>query len=345
MEKLNEDDNIFLKIDGIYYTKDLKMLVKCQETRTGKVKIPEGVEIIKNYAFQNSEIESVIMPDSLKNIQQYAFKDCYRLHHVEFGHGITEIGKSSQANMQFCGCKNLKVIEIPAQIKKIYRQTFSFLNLDELVLHEGLEDINSFAFSCCHIKELSLPASLKHFGQGNSENVKIFHLKTVPCDFILEIVKEDEYGWLDDKKANETIFTIDLNGKRIFIPSIMEYSVRKKVNLIFNEGNLRDTIINNMFQYAMTEAVKLEIAFRIYCEAKRNGKRLKNIETMLKPCAYSMITNYLSKNMLLEATMMINCGFLNQNEINTLKEQTDDVTIRAYLLQAAKNNPETTLHI
>lgn len=344
MEKLDEDDDIFLEIDGVYYTKDLKILVECPSTKTGEVRIPEGVEIIKSQAFQFSEIESVVMPDSLKNIQQYAFQDCPYLRHVDFGHGITEIGRESQINMLFYGCPNLKTVEVPPQVRTIHNHALSFVCLDELILHEGLESIRDTALACCGIRELELPASLKYFGSGNSEQIKTFHLKTIPQTFILKIVR-DEYDWLSDEKSDSTVFTICLNGKQIFVPSMMGMSTKIKVNALFNDGIMRDAVANNMFQYAMTENGKLETAFRIYCEAKRNGQRLKNIETMLKPHAYSMTLNYLSKKMTADAAMMIQCGFLKRDEINTLREQTDDAALQAYLLQATKNNPETMLHI
>lgn len=54
----------------------------------GKLVIPEGVERINTLAFESSSIESVVMPDSLKEIEVDAFYDCVGPKYVELPVGV-----------------------------------------------------------------------------------------------------------------------------------------------------------------------------------------------------------------------------------------------------------------
>lgn len=54
----------------------------------GRLILPDGVEKICTGAFSYSTIESIIMPDSLKEIEAYAFYQCYALKYVELPTGV-----------------------------------------------------------------------------------------------------------------------------------------------------------------------------------------------------------------------------------------------------------------
>ena len=60
----------YTDIDGIVYSADRKTLLVCPGRRTKPVNIPEGTETISSFAFAESMIESVYMPDSLKRMKQ-----------------------------------------------------------------------------------------------------------------------------------------------------------------------------------------------------------------------------------------------------------------------------------
>lgn len=51
------------------------------------VVIPDGVETIKERWFMNSQIETVIIPVSVKKIEKEAFRGCQQLREVEFAEG------------------------------------------------------------------------------------------------------------------------------------------------------------------------------------------------------------------------------------------------------------------
>ena len=85
--------------------------------------IPEGVEIIRDYAFYHNQIKSVIFADSVERVGQYAF---------------LRVGYLSQ-------------VKLSANLKFIGKDAFSKNpGLTELVIYEQIEEIEERAFHDCN---------------------------------------------------------------------------------------------------------------------------------------------------------------------------------------------------
>ena len=68
------------------------------------VMVEEGVESVGVSAFFGcTNLESVVLPDSLKHICGYAFGDCFALKEVRIGKGLLDVGQAA-----FGGCSNLQ---------------------------------------------------------------------------------------------------------------------------------------------------------------------------------------------------------------------------------------------
>lgn len=100
-------------VDGITYSADMKKVV-VGNMMLNDVIIPEGVEEILSGAFENTEIKSVKLPDSLKTLGSEVFHHCLELHSVDFGNGITVIEEGA-----FRGCEKLEHVELPQQLISI----------------------------------------------------------------------------------------------------------------------------------------------------------------------------------------------------------------------------------
>ena len=125
----------YKEVDGIIYTSDMQSLVSCSIDADDET-IPEGVTQIACHAFFKSHLKSVRLPDSLSDIQRGAFEDCKMLEKVDFGKGLTDIGVDV-----FRGCKSLKSVVLPPQIKLIKQNAFMNSGLESIVLNNGLERI------------------------------------------------------------------------------------------------------------------------------------------------------------------------------------------------------------
>ena len=75
--------------------------------------IPNTVTSIGHAAFEYSNIKDVTIPDSVTCIDSFAFHKCLNLKNVVLGNGLETIN-----NCAFAACDNLKSITFPASIKK-----------------------------------------------------------------------------------------------------------------------------------------------------------------------------------------------------------------------------------
>ena len=85
----------------------------------GDVTIPEGVTVIRGYAFKNKKVTSITIPESVTIIAANAFYWCTNLTSVTIPEGVKEIGDGTFEN-----CKNLQSVIIPESVKKIGRDVF-----------------------------------------------------------------------------------------------------------------------------------------------------------------------------------------------------------------------------
>ena len=154
-------------------------------TYQGQVVIPSQVEgtpvtAIDQYAFSgNSQLLSVIIPESVTEIGPESFAQCPKLVTVTLPENITEIKAGT-----FCG-KSVQTIAIPDNVKQIGR--FAFLKNTQLTsisfgADSQLETLDASAFSgCTALTELTLPASVKSIGNqcfNGCSKLKTYHLKS-----------------------------------------------------------------------------------------------------------------------------------------------------------------------
>ena len=132
----------------------------------------DGVPItsIGKSAFYQTNIKSVVIPDSVKVIGDQAFFKIESLTQVDFGKGVETIGKSAFEQT------GLEIILIPNSVKVIGEAAFKFIkNLVQLEIGENVETIGSyaFAFNDLEIETLIIPESLKTIGSSVFPSTKI----------------------------------------------------------------------------------------------------------------------------------------------------------------------------
>ena len=88
--EVHDDNPKYISIDGIIYTKDGLMIVAVPCGKSGCIKIREGVEIIKDSAFDKSAASKVICPQSLRLIDKYAFRSSIYLTEIDDFNGNSD---------------------------------------------------------------------------------------------------------------------------------------------------------------------------------------------------------------------------------------------------------------
>ena len=121
------------------------------------VSLPNSLETIGAKAFRYcTQLESVKIPSDVKKIEDYTFANCESLKKVSYGTSISEIGEAA-----FFGCLSLDKISIPGNVKKIGYRAFANSGITSLVVKDGVEEIDYWAFSRCpNLKSVKLGATI-----------------------------------------------------------------------------------------------------------------------------------------------------------------------------------------
>ncbi len=81
----------------------------------------DGIEEIRSYAFYGcSELQSVVLPNTLKSIGTYAFYNCSKLSNINIPSGVTSLGARC-----FMNCKAIEKIVVPSGVTSIPTYCFN----------------------------------------------------------------------------------------------------------------------------------------------------------------------------------------------------------------------------
>lgn len=153
------------------------ILVKAKDATITRCTVNEATVAICDSAFYGcNELSYLTIPNSVKCIGSYAFKDCASLYEINFPEGNTAIGKET-----FDGCASLTKITIPASVETIDNSAFKDCTaLAEVTFAENsaLVSIANAAFSSCKsLKAISIPKNVKSIGDNKASGATngVFH--------------------------------------------------------------------------------------------------------------------------------------------------------------------------
>ena len=198
--KVNKNNKYFCSLNDVLYNKSKTKLIKYASGKKGNsFTIPKSVTSIGNGAFAGSKVKKVVIPNSVKNISEYAFSDCSNLETIKLPNGLKSIKKGV-----FRHCKNLEKINIPSSVKSIGVETFSeCASLKTIKLPNGLKSIKEGVFWCCkNLEKINIPSSVKSIGVGTFSECA--SLKTIKLPNGLKSIKEGVF-WHCENLTNITI--------------------------------------------------------------------------------------------------------------------------------------------
>lgn len=157
----------FVVVDGVLvkYNGNRKKidLTDIKDKNNKPVKIKE----IGDNVFYNSDLEEIILPDSLEKIGDCAFHDCKKLKKIKIPDTVNNIGVAC-----FCYCVKLESVNIPKHLKVISNQCFyncsSLLKID---IPDSVTELGLASFSNCkELREIIIPGSVKSLGNSCFQN-------------------------------------------------------------------------------------------------------------------------------------------------------------------------------
>lgn len=128
------------------------------EDHIGTIILPEGLTRIGNYAFCGFHgLERVTIPRGVTTIGENAFWNCTSLRSVNIPNGVTEIGYGA-----FAGCESLTSVAVPSSVKTIGEYAFYDCgSLTSAIIYEGVKRIGGGAFAGCeNLTSVTIPDSV-----------------------------------------------------------------------------------------------------------------------------------------------------------------------------------------
>ena len=170
--------------------------------------VPDGVKVIKQKAFENCDIEKVILPESLEKIEDNAFKNC-SLKALILPEGLRIIGKDA-----FAGNKEIKNITIPESVIKINQpftgcsalEEITFKRADTKLFENYLDPIGVDEDETLYVGLLGEDA------EADNYRCKVYVPDAAYCQYANVFYTEQFVDVIPESMREHNILTGDVNG-------------------------------------------------------------------------------------------------------------------------------------
>ena len=137
---------------------------KCKYGR----RIPEGVQVIGSYCFEDDKRTKIEIPKSVTKISDFSFWKCQHLKSICIPNNVVSLGFSS-----FECCYSLSRVELSTNITSLKNETFKNNHkLKHINIPPYLRKIGDSCFVGCEISEISFPITLTKINIDCFENCK-----------------------------------------------------------------------------------------------------------------------------------------------------------------------------
>jgi hypothetical protein len=126
-----------------------------------KIVLPAGLKKISSFCFYNSAITAIELPDTVEEIEDNAFGECYNLEKIVIPASCKKIGEAA-----FKNCTQLSQIEISEGLESICDYAFNGCRvLEKIDIPDGCFELGNFSFEgCTQLKEVYLPETIQFVG-------------------------------------------------------------------------------------------------------------------------------------------------------------------------------------
>jgi len=176
--------------DGVLFNKDKTRLICMPAAREGSYSVPDTVDIIGAYAFADSELSQILLPEGLLTIQSNAFDACNQVTQMDIPGSVTSIAPGVFGMMQLQGIwveDDNTTYSSDAQgvlfnkFKTTLQQAPQALS-GSYTIPDSVTRIEDYAFrSCQNLTGISIPHGVTQIGLNAFEGCRGLQEITVPA--------------------------------------------------------------------------------------------------------------------------------------------------------------------
>ena len=149
-----------------------------QSKKIKKVIIPDSIENISNFTFENNNLTNINIPKSVKNIGTGAFNNNQLVDSQAIIYARNEDGSEDRTVIVSYGGRNKKV-EIPNGVVTIENSVFAGNNLTSVTIPNGVTSIGYSAFSNNNLTSVTIPNGITSIERSAFYNNKLTSI-TIP---------------------------------------------------------------------------------------------------------------------------------------------------------------------
>lgn len=214
---------------------------------------------------QKKSIQSVYIPETVKEIGAHAFYNCQKLSSVAIGTGVKTIGKSAfygcneltsvnlrntevLGDMVFYGCSKLEWVNCGTALKSIGTRAFwNAKKLNYLKFSPTLETIGDYAFANCEaLPSPVFPDSLKSIGLSAFSNCKAIETITFGTgELVIGAYAFENCTLLTEVTIPENIASIGRNAFAFRETNSTQFTHTVKINCHLGSAGVDYSIRNN----------------------------------------------------------------------------------------------------
>lgn len=183
---INVDSNNlhYTSEEGVLFNIEKTKLIQCPPAKYGTFTIPDGVDILENFAFTDSKLTSIIIPNSVTKIGEDVFEDAQNLTSIEIPNNVTSLGEYLLAGCSslndvklsnnittipvgcFAECIGLTSINIPNGVTTIDEEAFAETGLTSINFPESIKFIGDYAFAWSELTSVVIPEGVETIGEA-----------------------------------------------------------------------------------------------------------------------------------------------------------------------------------
>ena len=178
-------------------------------------------------------LTEVVIPDSVTELQDYAFYGFDCLTSIEIPDSIEAIGIGA-----FCGCSNLTSVEIPNSVTTIGNYAFSGMEKLESVYYNGtIEDWCDIRFAWMRIGEVTLGGASAN-PMYYAESFYIYNKEKAEYELLTEVVIPDSVTELQDYAfcGFDCLTSIEIPNSVTTIGSYAFYNCNKLTSVVIGDS-------------------------------------------------------------------------------------------------------------